>query len=35
MTGRKSGWDRVNDKPNEIDLSEWGGVATPRDIDPE
>ena len=28
MTGRKSGWGLVNDNPNEVDLSEWGGVAS-------
>ena len=35
MTGRKSGWGLVNDKPNEVDLSEWGGVAPSCDIAPE
>ena len=34
MTGRKSGWGLVNDKPNEVDLSEWSGVAPSCDIAP-
>ena len=34
MTGRKSGWGLVNDKPNEVDLSEWGGVAPSCEITP-
>ena len=32
MTGRKSGWGLVNDKPHEVDLSEWRGVAPSCDI---
>ena len=32
MTGRKSGWGLINDKPNEVDLSEWSGVAPSCDI---
>ena len=35
MTGRKSGWGLVNDNPNEVDLSEWGGVAPSCEIAPE
>ena len=34
MTGRKSGWGLVNDNPNEVDLSEWGGVAPSCEIAP-
>ena len=32
MTWRKSGWGLVNDNPNEVDLSEWGGVAPSCEI---
>ena len=32
MTGRIFGWGLVNDKPNEVDLSEWSGVAPSCDI---
>ena len=35
MTGRKSGWGLVNDNPNEVDLSEWGGIAPSCDIAPD
>ncbi len=35
MTGRKSGWGLVNDNPNEVDLSEWGGVTPSCEIAPE
>ena len=34
MTGRKSGWGLVNDNPNEVDLSEWGGAAPSCEIAP-
>ena len=34
MTERKSGWGLLNYKPNEVDLSEWGGVAPSCDISP-
>ena len=34
MTGRKSVWVLVNEKPNEVDLSEWGGVAPSCEITP-
>ena len=34
ITGRKSGWGLVNDNPNEVDLSEWGGVAPSCKIAP-
>ena len=32
--GRKSGYVLFNDKPNEVDLSEWGGVAPSCEITP-
>ena len=32
--GRKSGWGNLNKKPDEIDLSEWGGKPTSCDIAP-
>ena len=35
MTGRKSGWGLVNDNPNEVDLSEWGGIAPSCEIAPD
>ena len=35
MTGRIFGWGLVNDKPNEVDLSEWVGVAPSCDISPD
>ena len=35
MTGRKSGWGLVNDNPNEVDLSEWGGVTPSCEIAPD
>ena len=34
MTGKKSRWGLVNDKPNEVDLSEWGGGAPSCEIAP-
>ena len=34
MTGKKSGWGLVNDNPNKVDLSEWGGIAPSRKISP-
>ena len=34
MTEKKSGWGLVNHKPNEVDLSEWGGVAPSCEIAP-
>ena len=33
-TGRKSGWGNLNEKPDEIDLSEWGGKPPSCDIAP-
>ena len=33
--GRKSGYGLFNDKPNEVDLSEWGGVAPSCDNAPD
>tara|TARA_Y100001933_G_scaffold9581_1_gene8569 strand:+ start:517 stop:759 length:243 start_codon:yes stop_codon:yes gene_type:complete len=35
MTGRKSGWGLLNEKPSEIDLSEWGGKPPSCDIAPD
>ena len=35
ITGRKSGWGLLNENPNEVDLSEWGGVAPSCEIAPE
>ena len=35
MTGRKSRWGLVNDNPNEVNLSEWGGIAPSCDIAPD
>ena len=32
--GRKSGWGNLNKKPDEIDLSEWGGKPPSCDIAP-
>ena len=34
MTGRQSGWGLLNEKPSEIDLSEWGGKPPSCDIAP-
>ena len=33
-TGRKSGWGDLDQKPDEIDLSEWGGKSPSCDIAP-
>ena len=33
-TGRKSGWGNLDKKPDEIDLSEWGGKPPSCDIAP-
>ena len=35
ITGRKSGWGLLNENPNEVDLSEWGGIAPSCEIAPE
>tara|TARA_B100000212_G_C27131294_1_gene429272 strand:+ start:429 stop:554 length:126 start_codon:yes stop_codon:yes gene_type:complete len=34
MIRRKSGWGLLNNNPNEVDLSEWGGVAPSCEITP-